>query len=118
MVGLLGVGQEPTNHALRDIAQRASQLEAWGRRILLLFPTADDYAKYLASPIPGLPNTVRWGIDTGGAIAAHLSERMRQPADTPLPRFIIGDTFNRVVFESHGYTIGLGDQLLKTIHGL
>ncbi len=51
-------------------------------------------------------------------IAAHLSERMRQPADTPLPRFIIGDTFNRVVFESHGYTIGLGDQLLKTIHGL
>lgn len=118
VVGLLGVGQEPTNHALRDIAQRASQLEAWGRRILLLFPTAEDYAKYLASPIQGLPSTVQWGIDTGGAIAADLSARMKQPATTSLPRFIIGDTFNRVVFESHGYTIGLGDQLLKTIHGL
>jgi hypothetical protein len=35
-----------------------------------------------------------------------------------LPMFIIADTFNRVVFVSQGYTIGLGEQLMKTIHGL
>ncbi len=35
-----------------------------------------------------------------------------------LPVFIIADTFNRVVFVSQGYTIGLGEQLMKTVHGL
>ena len=40
------------------------------------------------------------------------------PSWLSLPVFLIGDTFNRVVFESHGYTIGLGDRLLHTIHQL
>ena len=31
-----------------------------------------------------------------------------------LPLFIIADTFNRVVFISQGYTIGIGEQLVKT----
>ena len=40
-----------------------------------------------------------------------------QNANT-LPIFIIADTFNRVMFVSQGYTIGLGDQLMKVIHKL
>lgn len=43
---------------------------------------------------------------------------MQLPGNVPLPVFLIGDTFNRVVFESHGYTIGLGDRFLHTIHQL
>ncbi len=35
-----------------------------------------------------------------------------------LPVFIIADTFNRIVFVSQGYTIGLGEQLMKVVHGL
>jgi hypothetical protein len=35
-----------------------------------------------------------------------------------LPMFIIGDTFNRVVFASQGYTIGLGEQMMKVVHKL
>lgn len=118
VVGVLGVGQEPTNHALRDIAQRRSEFEAWGRTIVLLFASDAEYQKYLKSPIPRLPSTVVMGVDTDGQIAADLRQRMRLADTAPLPLFVIGDTFNRVVFESHGYTIGMGDQLLKTIRGL
>ncbi len=118
IVGILGVGQEPTNHALRDIALRRSELEKWGRTILLLFASKEDYHSYLKSPIQGLPSTVVFGIDNGKTIATDLSSRMHLTENTQLPLFIVGDTFNRVVFESHGYTIGLGDQLLKTINGL
>ena len=35
-----------------------------------------------------------------------------------LPVFIIADTFNRVVFVSQGYTIGLGEQLVKVANKL
>jgi hypothetical protein len=32
-----------------------------------------------------------------------------------LPIVFIGDTFNRVVFRTQGYTIGIGNQLKQTI---
>ena len=35
-----------------------------------------------------------------------------------LPIFLIADTFNRVVFVSQGYTIGLGAQMMQIIHKL
>jgi len=35
-----------------------------------------------------------------------------------MPVFIIADTFNRVVFISQGYTIGLGEQLHKVVNGI
>ncbi len=35
-----------------------------------------------------------------------------------LPIFIVADTFNRVVFLSQGYTIGVGNTLLDTVHKL
>ena len=35
--------------------------------------------------------------------------------DRQLPIFLIADTFNRVVFCSQGYTIGLGEQMQQTI---
>lgn len=118
VIGLLGVGQEPTNHALKDIALRRQELEAWGRTLLLLFPSHQDYEKYMKDPIAGLPNNVVFGIDASGTIASEIRQGMKLSKQTPLPYIIIGDTFNRVVFESHGYTIGLGDQLVKVIKNL
>lgn len=35
-----------------------------------------------------------------------------------LPIFFIADTFDRVVFCSQGYTIGLGEQMIGTIKKL
>ena len=43
---------------------------------------------------------------------------MNLPNADTLPIFVIADTFGRVVFVSQGYTIGLGEQMLKVIHKL
>ena len=37
VVGILGVNQEPTNHALRDIAAFKAGLEKWGRKMVTAF---------------------------------------------------------------------------------
>ncbi|MDE7152443.1 MAG: hypothetical protein K2O27_09325, partial [Candidatus Amulumruptor sp.] len=59
------------------------------------------------------------GVDIDGSIAKAISEAMHVDATTGhLPIFIIADTFNRVVFISSGYTIGLGHTLLDTLHRL
>lgn len=117
VVGVLGVGQEPTNHALKDIAKLNKELEQWGRKLVLLFPDADKYAKFRPEDFPGLPSTVIYGIDSNG-IAGQIMESMKLKHRDSLPVFIIADTFNRVVFVSQGYTIGLGEQLMRTVKGL
>ena len=118
VVAVLGAGQEPTNHALRDIAALSGEFEKWGRKMVLLFPSEEQYKKFRPSEFPGLPNTITYGIDIDNAIQKQIASSMKLPNSTILPMFIIGDTFNRVVFVSQGYTIGLGEQLMKVIHGL
>lgn len=118
VVAVLGAGQEPTNHALRDIAALSGEFEKWGRKMVLLFPSEEQYKKFRPSEFPGLPSTITYGIDVDGAIQKQIASSMKLPNSTILPMFIIGDTFNRVVFVSQGYTIGLGEQLMKVIHGL
>ena len=118
VVAVLGVNQEPTNHALRDIAAKATDFEDWGRGMVLLFPSEEDYAKFRPQDFPGLPKNITFGIDKDGSIQAQIAKEMKLANKTILPMFIIGDTFNRVVFVSQGYTIGLGEQLMKVIHKL
>ena len=118
VVAVLGVNQEPTNHTLRDIAVLAKDFEKWGRSMILLFPSEADYAKFRPQDFPGLPKTVTFGIDKDGAIQQQIVKGMKLPNKNSLPMFIIGDTFNRVVFVSQGYTIGLGEQMMKVIHKL
>lgn len=117
VVGILGAGQEPTNHALRDIAALKSGMEKWGRKMVLLFPDEAQCKKYLPAEFPELPSTIIYGIDTDG-ICEQIMTNLKLKHKKTLPVFIIADTFNRVVFVSQGYTIGLGEQLMKVIAGL
>ncbi|MDO4511540.1 MAG: transglutaminase-like domain-containing protein [Bacteroidales bacterium] len=118
VIGVLGVGQEPTNHAMRDIAKAAKALNEWGRPLVLLFADEKEMARFQQEDFGTLPTNVVLGIDRGGKIKADIIKGMKLDANGALPVFIIADTFNRVVFVSQGYTIGLGDQLVKTIKGL
>ena len=118
VVGLLGVGQEPTNHALRDIAALKEDFEKWGRSLIFLCPDKQELNKLRLSDFPPLPSTVTWGTDPEGKIRTEIIREMKLDASKGLPIFLVADTFNRVVFVSQGYTIGLGEQLMKTIHKL
>lgn len=117
VIGILGPKQEPTNHALRDISLLKEQFEKWGRKLVFLFPSEEERQRFHASEFPDLPSTVTYGIDVNGAVQKQIMENM-QIDEATLPIFIIADTFNHIVFLSKGYTIGLGEQLMKSIHGL
>ena len=115
IIGVLGVGQEPTNHAMRDIAKVAKTFDLWGRPILLLFENEAEAKKFNKNEFGQLPGTILYGIDKDGAIKKQMVEKLKLQSDKLLPIFLISDTFNRVVFKSQGYTIGLGEQMEKVI---
>lgn len=117
VIGIID-GTEPSTHALNDLAAAASDLEADGRKIVLLSAPGIDERK-LVPTVGTLPSTVVTGTDTDGHIAREIAEAMHLEATTGhLPVFIIADTFNRVVFVTSGYTIGLGRTLLDTLRRL
>ncbi len=111
VVGILGVGQEPTNHALHDIEKMKEAFEAWGRPVVLLFESEADAAKFNHDEFPGLPSTVQFALDKDGLVRKQIAREMKLMNEKQMPMFIIADTFNRVVFVSQGYTIGLGEQM-------
>ena len=118
IAAILGARQEPTNHAMRDIAAVKEDLEAWGQKIVLLFPDEDGYKKFDPKEFGELPNTIVYGIDNKHVNQQEMVKALKLDHPNTLPIFIIADTFNRVVFVSQGYTIGLGEQMMQIIHKL
>ena len=117
ILGIVAPNQEPTNHALRDISAYSGELEKWGRKMVLLFASEDDARRFNYNEFKGLPSTVVWGIDHDGTILAEACAQMKLPSSS-LPVFMVCDTFNRVIFVSQGYTINLGEQLIKVVRQL
>ena len=118
VVGLVGVGQEPTNHALRDIAKVRDAFNAWGRPLLLLFESEAEARKFHETNDVQLPENTIFGVDKDSRIRRQIVQQMKLQNDQLLPIFVIADTFNRVVFSSQGYTIGLGEQMERVIKKL
>jgi len=99
-----------------DIAKLKEKLDKWGRPMVLLFTSEAEKKKFEAqkSEFGSLPEKTIFGIDRNGIIQKEIAREMKLRNANQLPIFIIADTFNRVVFISQGYTIGLGEQLVKT----
>lgn len=118
ILALVGAKQEPTNHAMRDLAGMREYLEKWGRSVVLVFRDKEQLAKFDSAEFGTLPSNVVVGSDSDGATTAMLAGGMKIANTDNLPVFIIADTFGRVVFFSQGYQIGLGEQLRKVIDNL
>ena len=118
IVGILGVGQEPTNHAMRDIAKMNKEINKWGRPMILLFDNESEARKFGQENYGTLPVNIIYGIDNDGSIGQQIIQEMKLGDKSQRPIFVMADTFNRVVFSSQGYTIGLGEQLIKVISNL
>lgn len=117
-IAILGSGQEPTNHALKDLAPVKAELEQWGHKFLMLFPTEAHQQRFKAEDFPGIPSTTVFGIDRGGKIAQMLTKATNLPSSRELPIFVIADSFGRVVFVRQGYSIGIGEEMMQTIRKL
>lgn len=118
VIAILGARQEPTNHALRDIARFKNDFEQWDRSMILLFKNEQALQQFDKKEFGELPSTVVYGTDTGNRITDMLVGAMKLPDADTLPVFVIADSFGRIVFVSQGYTIGLGEQMMKVIHKL
>ena len=113
VLGLLDGGSEPTTHAMQDIAIVKDNLDKWGRGFVFLFQNEEQKKNFELKNFQNLPDNVTFGIEDGSMLN-EIVKGMRLQSDN-LPIFIVANTQNEVVFISQGYTIGLGEQLVKVI---
>ncbi len=116
IIAVIAPGSEPTNHFLRDVMPYKEEFEKWGQKMVLLFRDKDEAGRFV-NDFPELPSTVVWGTDINDKIYNEIVTNMKlQNPNRPL--ILVADTFNRVVFVSQGYSISLGEQLVKVIKQL
>lgn len=114
VLGIIGGNDEPSSHVLNDIAAMKEELEKSGREIIILYASNDELNKSVGKTFPSMPSNVHMGVDTQGNIMNEIKESLN--LETPsLPIFVVADSFNRIIFVTQGYTIGLGNTLLDVL---
>ena len=116
IIAVIAPGSEPTNHFLRDVMPYKEEFEKWGQKMVLLFRDKDEAGRFV-NDFPDLPSTVVWGTDINDKIYNEIVTNMKLK-NPNRPLILVADTFNRVVFVSQGYSIGLGEQLVKVLKKL
>lgn len=112
IVGYIRPNHEPTNHALRDIATYAKDFEDINCSIVLINHWKQPFN---STEFNNLPTTTRWGvIDKDLDSIWKFADKMGLDGLTE-PIFLLCDNDGNVYFIKEGYTIHLGEQLLKTI---
>lgn len=102
---------EPTDHILRDMQKLKDEKNQLPLPVIVL--TSDKASQDLQSLLP----EAVWGEDSDG-IEEKVIAGCELPSRIDKPLVIIADTFNRVVYFSQGYTIGIGDRLTQVIDQL
>lgn len=116
IIALIAPGSEPVNHFLRDVMPYKKEFEKWGQKMVLLFRDKGEAGRFV-NDFPNLPSTVVWGTDIDDTIYNEIVRNMKLQSPNR-PVILVADTFNRVVFMSQGYSIGLGEQLIKVVNKL
>ena len=113
ILGYLDQGSEPTTHAMQDIATYSKEFDKIGIPMFFAFANDDDFEKFLLKDFKGLPENISPFIDEDRELWKDLLGSLEIKKDI-YPVFIIANTNGEVVFEMQGYTIGLGEQLIKS----
>ncbi len=110
VLALIKPNNEPTSHILNDISLLKEEFEKQGNKLMLLFGNEGEMKRFNQEAFPNLPATAVFGVDNGGVSLAELKASLNLENDER-PLVVVADTFNRVVFATQGYTIGIGDRL-------
>ena len=111
--GYLDQGSEPTTHAMQDIAAFRKDFDDSGLPMIFVFSSKEEYDKFKLKNFSDLPEGIVYGLDDG-FIRGEIAECMHLNTDVR-PIFLIVNANSEVVFVKQGYTIGLGEQLLKVM---
>ena len=118
-LGIIAPTHEPSNHALNDIVDHIKEFEVMGCKIVILDSSNKAFMSYAhINDYTSAPN-VKWLLpgDSEHQLVNNITKQLNVSATT-LPIFVLCDSRGQVFFIKQGYTIHMGEQLLKVIKSL
>lgn len=106
--------KEPTKHILNDLPLLKTELDKWGGWFVFLSPPAEDANEFNPGVLTGLPaKSLFISVDNSELLQKICGTLSCSPARLPLVIIVNGE--GEIVFKSEGYTIGIGEQIIKTV---
>ncbi len=116
IVGIIAPNHEPTNHALNDILPHIKELETMECNIVILDKSSKAFLGYNHyNDFSAAPNA-KWLLSAqeNDPLITKIDQQLNLTSPE-LPIFFLSDNNGNVFFLKQGYTIYLGEQILKTI---
>lgn len=117
ILALIKPNDEPSAHLLNELSALSAKSAETGKDILFLFENEEAASRFDRSLYPELPDVAKFGVDKSGSVRNELMETLHlENKDENI--VVLADSFNRVVFLSEGYSIGLVGRLLDALKSL
>lgn len=115
IIAIIDPLKEPTKHLMEDIKAVKKALDQWGGKVI--FALASDKLTPGFDPkiYKELPANAIFGHDTKGETAAAISTVCGIDAAPQWPVIAVINSKGEIIWHSEGYSIGLGDQLVKQV---
>jgi len=115
VIAIIDPGKEPTRHLIEDIKAVKSGLDNWGGQFLFLVAKDKLSPGFDQTIFKGIPLKSVFGSDEKGEVSASVSTVCSIHGIPQYPVVVLINRNGEIVWHSEGYSIGLGDQLLKQI---
>ena len=117
LLAVLGDRDEPTNHCVRQLEAMVSQLEAWGRPLLMAGPAVGRaMASSTATSLGRLSKLIPIE-DSDGSVLEMLTTGVKSDSRQK-PVVTICDSFGHIVYFSQGYNTSLAEDLKRVLSKL
>lgn len=115
IIALVAPGTEPTNHLINDLRAVSDQLAGQCNRLLLVVAGDQMSNAFNVADYQHVTSNTFVGFDKDKKLAQSLVTACNIDSYTNLPIVVAINKRGDIISRSSGYSIGLGQQLLKTI---
>lgn len=115
VIAWLDPDREPTKHFMGDVKSLKKKFEQKNIPMIFFIPKDKQTTSFEASPFT-IPSHALYGIDDD--ILTQFENGLVKKSNGRLPAVFVVDKNGVIVFESHGYQIGIGEQVIKTLQKL
>lgn len=107
--------KEPTKHLMKDIAAISENLEKWGGTTLFVVGIDKMVEGFGPDSFTKLPKNAVFGYDKQQNLAKAVANGCSKTLSVNYPIVVVVNANGETTFYSEGYSIGLGEQILKSI---
>lgn len=115
VVAVIDPDKEPTKHLMEDIKLAKKGLDDWGGHVLFIVAKDKLNKTFDPSVYKDLPKNSFFGYDPTGDITNAIDLMCGQNPGPQYPQVSIINDKGEIVFYSEGYSIGMGETILKNV---